>query len=490
MGDAIVVGNVDGLITLWNKGAERIFGYTDAEALSQSLDIAIPERLEHARRCGPRFTRTHRVHGETTMTKALEGVRILDFTHVQSGPTCTQLLAWFGADVIKVEKPGAGDVTRTQLQDVPNADSLYFTMLNHNKRSITLDTKNPTGKSVLEELIKSCDVLVENFAPGVLERMGFPWTRIQELNPRMIMASIKGFGPGPYQDSKVYENVAQCAGGAASTTGFDDGPPLVTSAQIGDSGTGLHLALGIVTALYQRTVTGRGQRVDAAMQDGVLNLCRVKLRDQQRLQKGPMKDYPQYPNGTFGDTVPRAGNASGGGQPGSILKCKGWETDPNAYIYFITQAPVWGAICKVIGKEEWITDPDYATPAARLPRLDSIFATIEAWTKSKTKLEAMDILTEYDIPCGPILSMKEIAEDPSLRATGTVVEVNHPVRGKYLSVGNPIKLSDSPTLVTRSPLLGEHTREILRDVLGLDAQRIRDIQESGALGEPVPIAAE
>ena len=424
------------------------------------------------------------------MTKALEGVRILDFTHVQSGPTCTQLLAWFGADVIKVEKPGAGDVTRTQLQDVPNADSLYFTMLNHNKRSITLDTKNQTGKSVLEELITSCDVLVENFAPGVLERMGFPWTRIQELNPRMIMASIKGFGPGPYQDYKVYENVAQCAGGAASTTGFDDGPPLVTSAQIGDSGTGLHLALGIVTALYQRTVTGRGQRVDAAMQDGVLNLCRVKLRDQQRLQKGPMKEYPQYPNGTFGDTVPRAGNASGGGQPGSILKCKGWETDPNAYIYFITQAPVWGAICKVIGKEEWITDPDYATPAARLPRLDSIFATIEAWTKSKTKLEAMDVLTKYDIPCGPILSMKEIAEDPSLRATGTVVEVDHPVRGKYLSVGNPIKLSDSPTLVTRSPLLGEHTREILRDVLGLDAQRIRDIQESGALGEPVPIAAE
>ena len=424
------------------------------------------------------------------MGKALEGIRILDFTHVQSGPTCTQLLAWFGADVIKVEKPGIGDVTRTQLRDVPDADSLYFTMLNHNKRSITLDTKNPTGKGVLEELIRSCDVLVENFAPGVLARMGFSWERIQELNPRMIVASIKGFGPGPYQDYKVYENVAQCAGGAASTTGFDDGPPVVTGAQIGDSGTGLHLALGIVTALYQRTVTGRGQRVDAAMQDGVLNLCRVKLRDQQRIEKGPLTEYPQHPNGTFGDTVPRAGNASGGGQPGSILKCKGWETDPNAYIYFITQAPVWGAICKVIGKDAWITDPDYATPAARLPRLTSIFATIEEWTKTKTKLEAMDILTAYDIPCGPILSMKEIAGDPSLRETGTVVEVDHPVRGKYLSVGNPIKLSDSPTVVERSPLLGEHTEEILRDVLKLDARRIRDIQASGALGEPVPIAAE
>jgi formyl-CoA transferase len=424
------------------------------------------------------------------MGKALEGVRILDFTHVQSGPTCTQLLAWFGADVIKVEKPGVGDVTRTQLRDVPNADSLYFTMLNHNKRSITLDTKNPTGKAVLEELVKSCDVLVENFAPGALDRMGFSWERIQELNPRMIVASIKGFGPGPYQDCKVYENVAQCAGGSASTTGFDDGPPVVTGAQIGDSGTGLHLALGIVTALFQRTVTGRGQRVDAAMQDGVLNLCRVKLRDQQRMTRGPMTEYPQYPNGAFGDAVPRAGNASGGGQPGSILKCKGWETDPNAYIYFITQAPVWAEVCRVIGKEEWITDPDYATPAARLPRLKSIFDTIEQWTMTKTKFEAMEILNEFDIPCGPILSMKEIAEEPSLRATGTVVEVDHPVRGKYLSVGNPIKLSDSPTVVERSPLLGEHTEEILRDVLKLGEARVREIKASGALGDEVLVAAE
>jgi formyl-CoA transferase len=424
------------------------------------------------------------------MGKALEGVRILDFTHVQSGPACTQLLAWFGADVIKVEKPGIGDVTRTQLRDVPNADSLYFSMLNHNKRSITLDTKNPEGKSVLEDLITTCDVLVENFAPGALDRMGFSWSRIQELNPRMIVASIKGFGPGPYQHCKVYENVAQCAGGAASTTGFDDGPPLITGAQIGDSGTGLHLALGIVTALFQRTVTGRGQRVDAAMQDGVLNLCRVKLRDQQRIERGPLTEYPQYPNGTFGDSVPRAGNASGGGQPGSILKCKNWQTDPNAYIYFIAQAQVWGDICRVIGKEEWITDTDYATPTARLRRLVSIFATIEEWTSSKTKYEAMAILNQYHIPCGPILSMKEIAEDPSLRQTGTIVEVDHPVRGKYLSVGNPIKLSDSATEVQRSPLLGEHTEEILRDVLNFDEHRIRAIEASGALGEWVPIAAE
>ena len=422
--------------------------------------------------------------------KALENVRILDFTHVQSGPTCTQLLAWFGADVIKVERPGVGDITRGQLQDIPKVDSLYFTMLNHNKRSITLDTKNKTGKEVLERLIKTCDVLVENFGPGVLDRMGFPWETIHKLNPRMIVASIKGFGPGPYEDCKVYENVAQCTGGAASTTGFRDGVPLVTGAQIGDSGTGLHLALGIVTALFQRTHSGKGQRVTCAMQDGVLNLCRVKLRDQQRLAHGPLTEFSQFGEGIpFGNAVPRAGNDSGGGQPGRILKCKGWESDPDAYIYFITQAPVWEKICDVIGEPGWKTDPNFATPKARLPRLNQIFGRIEDWTSTKTKFEAMDILNEYDIPCGPILSMKELAEDQSLRATGTIVEVDHPTRGKYLSVGNPIKLSDSPADVRRSPLLGEHTDEVLGAVLGYTADEVATIKASGATEPPAKKAA-
>jgi formyl-CoA transferase len=415
------------------------------------------------------------------MSKALDGVRILDFTHVQSGPTCTQLLAWFGADVIKVERAGQGDATRKQLADVTDADSLYFTMLNHNKRSITLDTKKPKGREVLDRLIRECDVLVENFAPGALDRMGITWEHIHALNPRMIVASVKGFGPGRYADCKVYENVAQCAGGSASTTGFDDGPPMVTGAQIGDSGTGLHLALGIVAALYQRNTTGRGQKVLAPMQDAVLNLCRVKLRDQQRLERtGTMHEYPQYPDGKFGPAVPRAGNASGGGQPGSILKCKGWETDPNAYIYFITQEGVWPEVCKVIGEESWITDEAYATAGARLLHLKPIFARIEQWTMTKTKFEAMEILNGYDIPCGPILSMKEIAEEPGLRETGTIVEVDHPVRGKYLTVGNPIKMSDSPTDVTRSPLLGEHTDEVLEH-LGYSPSDIVALRNEGVV---------
>lgn len=423
--------------------------------------------------------------------KALEGVKILDFTHVQSGPTCTQLLAWFGADVIKVERPGVGDATRKQLVDVPGADSLYFTMLNHNKRSIELNSKDETGKEVLTRLVQECDVLVENFAPGALDRMGFGWDRIQEINPRMIMASVKGFGPGKYEDCKVYENVAQCAGGSASTTGFRDGPPLVTGAQIGDSGTGLHLALGIVTALFQREKTGRGQKVLAAMQDGVLNLSRVKLRDQQRLAAGPLKEYSQFGEGIeFGAATPRAGNDSGGGQPGRILKCKGWETDPNAYTYFITQAAVWKNICDVIGKPEWKEAEGYATPPERLDKLNEVFDTIEAWTMTKTKFEVMDICNPLNIPVGPILSMKEIAEDEGLRKTGTVVEVDHPERGPYLTVGCPIKMSDSPVEVERSPLLGEHTEEILRSVLGYSEEDVARIADSGAVGDVKKMAAE
>ena len=416
----------------------------------------------------------------TEMTKALEGVRILDMTHVQSGPTCTQLLAWFGADVIKVERPGVGDATRGQLRDIPDVDSLYFTMLNHNKRSLTLNTKNAKGKEIFAKLIKHCDVMVENFAPGAIDRMGFPWEKIQEINPRMIYASVKGFGPGPFEDCKVYENVAQCTGGAASTTGELDGFPMVTGAQIADSGTGLNLALGIVTALFQREKSGRGQRVTCAMQDGVLNLCRVKLRDQQRLAQGPLTEYPQYPNGEFGEATPRAGNASGGGQPGWIVRCKGWETDPDAYSYVITQAAIWPQLAKVIGREDWIDDPEWATPEARLPKLDKVFEEIEKWTKTKTKFEVMEILNPLNVPCGPILSMKELAEEPSLRATGTVVEVDHPERGKYLTVGNPIKLSDSPTDVQRSPLLGEHTDEVLTEI-GLSGAEIAAAKEENAV---------
>ena len=416
------------------------------------------------------------------MGKALEGVRVLDMTHVQSGPTCTQILAWFGADVIKIEKPGEGDPTRSQLRDIPGVDSLYFTMLNSNKRGMTLNPKTEAGKKIFTQLIEKCDVMVENYAPGAIDRMGFPWEKIQQINPRMIYASVKGFGPGPFEDCKVYENVAQCTGGSASTTGEIDGFPMVTGSQIGDSGTGIHLVAGILAALLHREKSGKGQRVTVAMQDAVLNLCRVKLRDQQRLARtGVLKEYPQYPNGKFGAAVPRAGNASGGGHPGWIVRCKGWETDPDAYQYVITQAQAFPALAKIIGHAEWLEDPEFNTPEARLPKLDFVFAEIEKWTMTLTKMEVMAALNAVNVPCGPILSMKEIAEEPALRKTGTVVEVDHPTRGKYLTVGNPIKLSDSPSDVQRSPLLGEHTDEILKTVLGLKDDEIQAARQQGAI---------
>jgi formyl-CoA transferase len=416
------------------------------------------------------------------MTKPLDGIRIIDFTHVQAGPACTQLLAWYGADVIKVERPGSGDVTRSQLRDIPGADALYFTMLNGNKRSLTLDTKTQEGKEVLEKMIKTSDVMVENFGPGALDRMGFSWARIQELNPKMIMASVKGFSDGhSYEDLKVYENVAQCAGGAASTTGFWDGPPTVSAAALGDSNTGMHLAIGILTALMQRQKTGKGQKVSCSMQDAVLNLCRVKLRDQQRLDKiGYLEEYPQYPHGSFTDVVPRGGNAGGGGQPGWVLKCKGWETDPNAYIYFTIQGHAWEPITKALGKPEWATDPAYMTAEARQDKIFDIFATIEEWLKDKTKYEAVDILRKFDIPCAPVLSMKELAASPDLRKSGSIVEVDHKVRGKYLTIGSPIKFSDLEIEVKPSPVLGEHTDEVLSD-LGYSADDITKLHAAKAV---------
>jgi len=409
------------------------------------------------------------------MGKALDGVRVLDMTHVQSGPSATQILAWMGADVVKVEAT-SGDITRRQLRDLPDVDSLYFTMLNSNKRSITLNTKKPRGKEIFLDLVRRSDVLVENFAPGALDRMGFTWEVLSEANPRLVYASIKGFGPGAYADFKAYEVIAQAMGGSMSTTGFEEGPPLATGAQIGDSGTGMHTVAGILAALFQRTQTGRGQRVQVAMQDAVLNLCRVKLRDQQRLAHGPLAEYP---NDDFGDEVPRSGNASGGGQPGWAVRTA--PGGPNDYVYVIVQPAGWEPITRLIDRPELADDPEWSTPEARLDKLDKMFSLIEEWTAQIPKWDVLAALNAHNIPCGPIMSTREIIDDPTLRANGVITTVEHPERGPYSTVSSPIRLSDSPVDVVRSPLLGEHNADVYRGELGLSDEDLAELESNGVI---------
>ena len=417
--------------------------------------------------------------------EALKGVRILDMTHVQAGPTCSQLLAWMGADVIKFENP-AGDATRGQLRDVPKADSLYFTMLNCNKRSITVNMKSAEGKAVFVDLLKKCDIIMENFGPGVLDRFGFTWEKIHEVNPKIVMGSIKGFGStGPYAEFKAYENVAQAMGGAMSTTGIPDGPPFVTGAQIGDSGTGLHLAVGLLAALRQAEHTGQGQYVEVAMMDGVMNLCRVKFRDHQRLTRG---DLPEYSVPTYKDMgdVPRAGNDSGGGQLGNAIHCK--PHGANDWLYIVVQEAVWDALARRMGSDVHVpdlaTDLRFSTIGERRKNQQLMWTLINKFAEKFTKRELMAILNPLDVPCGPIMSTEDLANDEHIRGRDMWVELDHPQRGKWWNVGMPIKLSASPAKIERSPTLGEHTDEILKEVLGWSDAEIAAKKQAGAFSLP------
>jgi formyl-CoA transferase len=397
------------------------------------------------------------------MGQALTGIRVVDLTNNQAGPSCGQMLAWLGADVIKVEEPERGDAARHVLRDRADSDSLFFLSFNGNKRSLPLNLKHPRGKDVFRALLKTADVLLENFGPGVIERLGFGYPELRELNPRLVFASIKGFGSwGPYADYKSYEPIAQAMGGAMSVTGLADGPPTYTWPSIGDSGTGMHCVIGILAALMQRHATGVGQRVEVSMQDAVVNLIRVSLRDHQRL----------------GQPMARTGNQLGAGVPGTTYRCH--PGGPNDYVFVFVQQQMWHPLLRAIGREDLIGDARYETGEARWQRKDEVDALVETWTSKRSKHEVMRVLAGAGVPCGACLDTGEILADPHLKAREMIVEVEHPVRGRYLTVGNPIKLSASPTTITPSPLLGEHRRPILRE-LGYGDTEIDALVADGAV---------
>jgi formyl-CoA transferase len=397
------------------------------------------------------------------MSGALAGIRVVDITNNQAGPSCGQMLAWLGADVIKVEEPAKGDPARQNLRDRPDADSLFYLTFNGNKRSLTLNLKSAGGKDVFRALLKTGDVLLENFGPGVLERLGFGYSAVKQINPRLVYASIKGFGSyGPYADYKSYEPIAQAMGGAMSVTGFPDSPPTYVWPSIGDSGTGMHCVIGILAALMQRHTTGEGQQVEVSMQDAVVNLIRVSLRDHQR----------------FGKPRERTGNQLGSGVPGTTYRCR--PGGPNDYVFIFVQQQMWHPLLHAMGRADLVGDPRYETGEARWQHRDDVNAMVEAWTMQRSKHEVMKILAGAGVPCGACLDTGEVLADPHLRARDMIVEVEHPVRGRYVTAGNPVKLSASPTKISAAPLLGQHRREILNE-LGYDDAAISALESEGAI---------
>ena len=397
------------------------------------------------------------------MSQALSGIRVIDMTHNQAGPACTQMLGFLGADVIKLEEPTGGDVARQNLRD-QDSDSLFFLVLNANKRSLTLNLKTDEGKALFKQVIANADVLVENFGPGALDRLGLGYDVLAKINPRLIYATIKGFGTyGPYSDFKSFEPIAQAMGGAMSVTGFPENPPTYVFPAIGDGGTGMHMAIGILAALQQRHTTGKGQHVEVSMQDAVVNLIRVSLRDHQRT----------------GKPMPRTGNQLGRTVPGTTYPCS--PGGPNDYVYIFAQPQMWPAVVRVLGQPELADDPRFKTLETRWENRETLNAIVETWTRQRGKHEVMQLMGDAGVPCGACLDTGEVLADPHLRAREMIVDVDYPPRGTYQTVGCPIKLSDSPAEITRPPQLGEHTDALLSELCGTSAEELRSLRKNGVL---------
>ena len=398
------------------------------------------------------------------MAKALDGIRILDLTQYEAGPSCTELLAWLGAEVIKIEPP-TGEPARRGLSERPDLDSHFFVLLNANKKAVTLNLKHSRGREIFTELVKGADVVVENLGPGAMERLGFGYEQLARINPRVIAASIKGFGAGgPYEDYKSFEWIAQAMGGVMSMTGAPDGPPTRTSAGLGDTGSGIHCAVGILAAIIQRHATGRGQKIDVAQQDVVVNLHRIHLRE-------------YYQTGQGGG---RVGNRAKITAPSNLYRCRPFG--PNDYVYIhVANQDMWRALTRAIGRPEAGEEPRFADQKSRVSAGDEVDGMVEAWTEKHTKQEAMETLGAAGVPCGAVLDSAEVIANQHLIDRGMIVTIEHPHRGRMPIPGNPVRLSDSPTEVSRAPLLGEHNGEVYGAALGLDAAGLDTLKKDGVI---------
>ena len=425
-------------------------------------------------------------------TAPLQGIKVVDFTNVQSGPSCTQMLAWLGADVVKIERPGVGDATRSELQFNPDCPSYYFLQLNSDKKSLALDAATPDGKAILTQLIQEADIVVENLHPGAMDKLGFSWEEVHKINPRCIYGTIKGFpASSRFKDLKAYEPIAQVTACAASTTGWYSGEyniPTQSGAALGDSNTGMHLLIGLLAALQQRTHTGEGCFVYQSMHNACLNLCRIKTRDQLTLNKiGYLTQYMQYPNQKFPDYVPRSGNTEGSGVLGWTYKCKGWETDDNAYAYIIFQrgAKDFELACKAFGFEDWLTNPDFNTADARDRHKDALIQRVQQWAIDKDKFEIVKLLAPYGVPCAPVLSTRETMEDETLYDGNTLVRINQGGEvGEFVTVGCPFTLSNYQPTYGPCPTLGGNTDEVLSG-LGYSAEDMARFKANGTTA-PMP----